>query len=71
MPSWRLGHELALAVAGAESAELAIAEVLRSVCERTGWAIGQAWVRSARRPHARVQPGLARRARPDWRRFAA
>jgi PAS domain S-box-containing protein len=41
-----LAHELALAVAGAESAESALAAVLRGVCERTGWAIGQAWVRS-------------------------
>jgi PAS domain S-box-containing protein len=42
-----LGHDLSLAIAGAESAELAIADVLRSVCERTGWALGQAWVRTA------------------------
>jgi PAS domain S-box-containing protein len=41
-----LAHELALGVAGAESAEAALALVLRAVCERTGWAIGQAWVRS-------------------------
>jgi hypothetical protein len=42
-----LGHELSLAIAGAESAELALADVLRAVCERTGWALGQAWVRTA------------------------
>ena len=41
-----LAHELALAIAGAESAELALADVLRAVCERTGWALGQAWVRT-------------------------
>jgi PAS domain S-box-containing protein len=41
-----LGHELSLAIAGAGSAELALAEVLRCVCDRTGWALGQAWVRS-------------------------
>ena len=41
-----LGHELSLAIARAESAELAIADVLRSVCDRTGWALGQAWVRT-------------------------
>ena len=40
------GHELSLAIASAESAELAIADVLRSVCERTGWALGQALVRT-------------------------
>jgi PAS domain S-box-containing protein len=41
-----LAHELALAVAGAESTESALEAVLRGVCERTGWAIGQAWVLS-------------------------
>jgi PAS domain S-box-containing protein len=41
-----LAHDLALAVAGADSAERAIEMVLRGVCERTGWAIGQAWVLS-------------------------
>jgi PAS domain S-box-containing protein len=41
-----LAHELALAIAGADSTELALTAVLRGVCERTGWAIGQAWVRS-------------------------
>jgi PAS domain S-box-containing protein len=41
-----LVHQLSLAIARAESAELAIADVLRSVCERTGWALGQAWVRT-------------------------
>jgi len=41
-----LARELALGVAGAESAEAALGMVLRAVCERTGWAIGQAWVRS-------------------------
>ena len=41
-----LGNELSLAIAGAESAELAVADVLRSVCDRTGWALGQAWVRT-------------------------
>ncbi len=39
--------ELSLAIAGAESAELAIADVLRSVCDHTGWALGQAWVRTS------------------------
>ncbi len=46
-----LAHELSLAIARAESAELAIADVLRSVCERTGWALGQAWIRT---PDGRV-----------------
>ena len=41
-----LAHDLALAVAGADSAERALELVLRGVCERTGWAIGQAWVLS-------------------------
>ena len=41
-----LVHELSLTIAGAESAELAIADVLRAVCDRTGWALGQAWVRT-------------------------
>ncbi|MGH2978612.1 MAG: PAS domain S-box protein, partial [Solirubrobacterales bacterium] len=41
-----LAHELALAVANAETTESALEAVLRGVCERTGWAIGQAWVRS-------------------------
>jgi PAS domain S-box-containing protein len=39
-----LGHELALAIANATSVELALGEVLRLVCERTRWALGQAWV---------------------------
>jgi PAS domain S-box-containing protein len=42
-----LAHELALGIADAESGEQALGMVLKAVCERTGWAIGQAWVRSA------------------------
>ena len=42
-----LGHELALTITRADSPDLAIADVLRTVCERTGWALGQAWLRSA------------------------
>ena len=42
-----LAHELALGVTDADTAERALAVVLKGVCERTGWAIGQAWVRSA------------------------
>jgi PAS domain S-box-containing protein len=41
-----LAHDLALAVAGADSPERALEMVLRGICERTGWAIGQAWVLS-------------------------
>jgi PAS domain S-box-containing protein len=41
-----LAHELGLAVADADTTESALATVLRGVCDRTGWAIGQAWVRS-------------------------
>jgi PAS domain S-box-containing protein len=53
-----LGHELAFAIARAESAELALADVLRSVCERTGWALGQAWVRTS--------DGQALECSPAW-----
>ncbi len=53
-----LGHELSLAIASAESAELAIADVLRSVCERTGWPLGQAFVRTA--------DGRALECSPAW-----
>ncbi len=53
-----LGHELSLAIAGAESAELALADVLRAVCERTGWVLGQAWVRTA--------DGRALECSPAW-----
>ncbi len=42
-----LGPELSLSIARAQSAELAVADVLRRVCEHTGWALGQAWVRTA------------------------
>ena len=59
-----LAHDLALAVAGADSAERALELVLRGVCERTGWAIGQAWVLSADGRTLGVQPGLARRHAP-------
>jgi PAS domain S-box-containing protein len=42
-----LVHELSVAIAGAESVEAALGDVLRSLCERTGWALGQAWVRTS------------------------
>ena len=54
-----LVHELSLDIAGAESAELAIADVLRAVCEHTGWALGQAWVRTP--------AGGALEPSPAWR----
>ena len=66
-----LAHELALAIAGAESAELAIADVLRSVCERTGLGARPGLGAHAGRPRARVQPGMARgrrRASTSFRR---
>jgi PAS domain S-box-containing protein len=39
-----LVRELALSIGEAESVEAAIELALRTICERTGWDLGQAWV---------------------------
>jgi PAS domain S-box-containing protein len=42
-----LARELAVAIAGAETTADAVQATLRGVCERTGWALGQAWARNS------------------------
>jgi PAS domain S-box-containing protein len=42
----QLTRDLALAIGEAESADHAFEAVLRIVCDRTGWALGQAWLPS-------------------------
>jgi PAS domain S-box-containing protein len=39
-----LARELAVAVAEAETVEDALEMTLRTICERTGWVLGQAWI---------------------------
>src|SRR3989442_10559500 len=41
-----LARDLAIAIGESESLEDALGVVLRGVCERTGWELGQAWVKS-------------------------
>ncbi len=42
-----LAGALALAIGEAETAEHALGAVLRAVCDRTGWQLGQAWLPNA------------------------
>ena len=42
-----LARELALSIGEAETVEQAIAVSLRTICERTGWDLGQAWIPAA------------------------
>jgi sigma-B regulation protein RsbU (phosphoserine phosphatase) len=52
----RLLQSISLAVNEAQDLDSALSIVLRTVCEATGWALGQAWLPSRDRSHLQCSP---------------
>ena len=46
-----VAHELGLAIGEATTVEGGLRVALQKICERTGWVLGQAWVRRPGHPH--------------------
>jgi PAS domain S-box-containing protein len=58
----QLAHELAVGIGEAETAERALEATLHKVCERTGWQLGQAWMRN---DEGKLECGPAWHATPN------